>query len=113
MSGVKRKSISGDWMSVHSHKRTLALPEAVEHWSPTALLEKLIKIGPKIVRHGRFITFQMGRSPSQDLCSLRSCASLTGCGQRLCRHDGVPSSSIQVARLDRCALPRPGCALSA
>jgi hypothetical protein len=23
------------------------------------LLEKLIKIGPKIVRHGRFITFQM------------------------------------------------------
>ncbi len=41
------------------HKRTLALPAAVEHWSPTALLEKLIKIGPKIVRHGRFITFQM------------------------------------------------------
>ncbi len=31
----------------------------MEHWSPTALLEKLIKIGAKIVRHGRFITFQM------------------------------------------------------
>jgi hypothetical protein len=46
-------------MSACSHKRTLALPAAVEHWSPTALLEKLIKIGPKIVRHGRFITFQM------------------------------------------------------
>ncbi len=45
--------------SVVSHKRTLALPEAVEHWSPTALLEKLIKIGAKIVCHGRFITFQM------------------------------------------------------
>ncbi len=41
--------------SLPSHKRTLALPEAVEHWSPTALLEKLIKI----VRHDRFITFQM------------------------------------------------------
>ena len=26
---------------------------------PTALLEKLIKIEAKIVRHGRFITFQM------------------------------------------------------
>jgi hypothetical protein len=35
------------------------LPEALEHWSPTALLEKLIKIGAKIARHGRFITFQM------------------------------------------------------
>ena len=29
------------------------------HWSPTALLEKLVKIGTKIVRHGRYITFQM------------------------------------------------------
>ncbi len=57
--GAKQKSISGDWMSACSHKRTLALPEAVEHWSPTVLLEKLIKIGAKIVHHGRFITFQM------------------------------------------------------
>ena len=39
--------------------RTLALPEAVEHWSLTALREKLIKIGAKVVRHGRYITFQM------------------------------------------------------
>jgi hypothetical protein len=31
----------------------------MEHWSPTALLDKMIKIGAKIVRHGRFITFQM------------------------------------------------------
>ncbi len=58
MLGVKQTSISGDRMSAFSQKRTLAFPEAVEHWSPTALLEKLIKIGPKIVRHGRFITFQ-------------------------------------------------------
>ena len=39
--------------------RTLALPEAVEHWSLTTLREKLIKIGAKIVRHGRYITFQL------------------------------------------------------
>ncbi len=43
--------------------RTLALPEAVAHWSLTTLREKLIKIGAKIgakvVRHGRYITFQM------------------------------------------------------
>ncbi len=35
--------------------RTLALPEAVEHWSLTTLREKLIKIGAKVVRHGRYI----------------------------------------------------------
>ena len=39
--------------------RTLALPDAVEDWSLTSLREKLIKIGAKIVRHGRYVTFQM------------------------------------------------------
>ena len=39
--------------------RTLALPDAVEQWSLTSLREKLIKIGAKIVRHGRYVTFQM------------------------------------------------------
>ncbi len=39
--------------------RTLALPGEVEHWSMTTLREKLIKIGAKIVRYGRYVTFQM------------------------------------------------------
>ena len=39
--------------------RTLALPDAVGQWSLTSLREKLIKIGAKIVRHGRYVTFQM------------------------------------------------------
>ncbi len=39
--------------------RTLALPEAVEHWSLTTVREKLIKFGAKVVRHGRYITFQL------------------------------------------------------
>jgi hypothetical protein len=37
----------------------LALPQEVEHWSLTTLREKLIKIGAKVVRHGRYITFQL------------------------------------------------------
>ncbi len=40
-------------------KRTLALPKAVEYWSLNTLREKLIKIGAKVVRHGRYITFQL------------------------------------------------------
>ena len=39
--------------------RTLALPAAVEHWSLTTLQTKFIKIGAKLVRHGRYITFQL------------------------------------------------------
>src|SRR5215469_15811053 len=39
--------------------RTLTLPEAVKQWSLTTLRERLVKIGARIVRHGRSITFQM------------------------------------------------------
>jgi hypothetical protein len=39
--------------------RTLALPETTEPWSLTSLREKLIKIGAKVVSHGRYVTFQM------------------------------------------------------
>jgi hypothetical protein len=35
------------------------LPKEVEHWSLTTLREKLVKIGAKVVRHGRYVTFQM------------------------------------------------------
>ena len=38
--------------------RTLALPDQIEHWSLTTLREKLVKIGAKVVRHGRYVTFQ-------------------------------------------------------
>jgi hypothetical protein len=39
--------------------RTLALPREVEHWSLTTLREKLVKIGAKVVSHGRYVTFQL------------------------------------------------------
>ena len=39
--------------------RTLALPKAAEHWSLTTLRKKLIKIGAKVVSHGRYVTFQL------------------------------------------------------
>ena len=35
------------------------MPKAVEHWSLTTLPEKLIKTGAKVVRHGRYVTFQL------------------------------------------------------
>ena len=39
--------------------RTLAVPKTVQPWSLTSLREKLIKIGAKVVSHGRYVTFQM------------------------------------------------------
>ena len=37
----------------------VALPERVAHWSLTTLREKLIKIDARIVRHGRYVVFQL------------------------------------------------------
>ena len=39
--------------------RRLALPTSVKHWTLTTLLMKLIKIGAKVVLHGRYVTFQL------------------------------------------------------
>ena len=39
--------------------RSLALPDQVTHWSLTTLREKLVKIGARIVRHGRYVVFQL------------------------------------------------------
>ena len=39
--------------------RTLALPKEVKHWSLATLREKLVKIGAKVVRHGRYVIFQL------------------------------------------------------
>ena len=55
--------------------RTLALPVEVEHWSLTTLREKLVKIGAKVVRHGRYVAFQLAevavpRSLFQKILSL-------------------------------------------
>ena len=37
----------------------MALPAEVAQWSLSTLRDRLVKIGAKIIRHGRSITFQM------------------------------------------------------
>ena len=39
--------------------RSLALPREIESWSLTILREKLVKIGARIVRHDRYVVFQL------------------------------------------------------
>ncbi len=60
-------------MSAPSHKRKLALPKKAEHWSLTTLREKLVKIGAKVARHGRYVTFQLAEIAIPRRCSQTSC----------------------------------------
>ena len=39
--------------------RSLALPDTIAQWTLTTLREKLVKIGARIVRHGRYLVFQL------------------------------------------------------
>jgi hypothetical protein len=39
--------------------RTLAMPKTAQPWSLTSLRDKLVKIGAKVVSHGRYVTFQL------------------------------------------------------
>src|ERR1051325_690768 len=45
--------------NIGNFMRTLAMPKTAQPWSLTSLREKLIKSGAKVVRHGRYVTFQM------------------------------------------------------
>jgi DDE family transposase len=61
--------------SVSFLPHALAMPKTAEPWSLTSLRKKLIKIGAKVVSHGRYVTFQMAevavpRQMFQEILSL-------------------------------------------
>ena len=61
---ISAKVVFGQWLAVNpdappNFMRALAIPKTAEPWSLTSLREKLIKIGAKVVSHGRYVTFQM------------------------------------------------------
>jgi hypothetical protein len=58
LAATRLRIVSG-WDNLANFMRTLALPLVMAHWSLTTLREKLVKIGSKMVRHGRYVTFQM------------------------------------------------------
>jgi hypothetical protein len=53
--------------------RTLALPETTEPWSLTSLREKVIKIGAKVVSHGRYVIFQLAELAVSRQMFAKSC----------------------------------------
>ena len=53
--------------------RRLATPEPIKDWSLTSLKEKLVKIGAKIVSHGRYVAFQMAEVAIPRTCPPTFC----------------------------------------
>jgi hypothetical protein len=45
--------------NVGNFLRRLALPKSIKDWSLRTMREKLVKIGAKVVKHARYVTFQM------------------------------------------------------
>jgi hypothetical protein len=54
-----RRQLHAPADTLASFMRTPALPKAVAHWSLTTLREKRVRIGAKVVAHGRDVTFRM------------------------------------------------------
>ena len=63
--------------------RRLALPRDVKHWSLTTLREKLVKIGAKVTRHSKYVTFQLAEVAVTRSCSQRFSTALS---DSFCRH---------------------------
>ena len=89
------------------------MPEGTKHWSTITLREKLIKIGAKVVRHGRYITFQMAEVAIPRTLFVEILRLIDGLRPAPYRHDSGRSSSIQIARQDRYVRRVPEYALSA
>ena len=75
--------------------RSLALPDAVAQWSLTTLREKLVKIGARIVRHGRYLVFQLGEVAVPRALFAEILRRIDGCGnaRRHFRHEHRESTA--------------------
>jgi hypothetical protein len=66
--------------------RTLATSESTRGWTLISLKVNLIKIGAKIVSHGRYVVFRMTEVAIPSKSSPVSCGSLPNCSRRPIPH---------------------------
>ena len=85
--------------------RTLATPELIKNWSLTTLREKLIKIGAKVIRHGRYIAFQMAEVAIPQHMFQEILGSSPNCGRsrRLRQHETADGHTCNSDRQEDCA----------
>ena len=82
--------------SLGNFLHTLATPEPIKDWSPTSLKEKLIKIGAKVVSHGRYVGFQMAEVTVPQIPVRRHPAADRGTAAAAAPVDGVKRSMSRV-----------------
>jgi hypothetical protein len=71
------------------------------------LKEKLIKIGAKVVSHGRYLPSGRPRSPCRGRCSRTSCRLSPGCVCRQRQHETLASHVVKSTRPEECVqMPR-------
>jgi hypothetical protein len=85
--------------------RTLAALEPIKDWSLTSLKDKLIKIGAKVVSHGRYVIFQMAEvAIARQMFQGIFCRSSRNCGrshhQR--QHETFDSHAFKSNRQESC-----------
>jgi hypothetical protein len=59
ISAITSSLLAGLAYNLGNFLSRLALPKRVKQWSLRTLRVKLIKIGAKVIRHSRYVTFQM------------------------------------------------------
>src|SRR5262245_45696798 len=82
--------------------RTLATPEPIKDWSLASLKEKLIKIGAKVVSHGRYVIFQMAEVAMHGKCSKRFCGSSRSYGPSVRRSMSCISRATDRRSTSKC-----------
>jgi DDE family transposase len=85
--------------------RTLATPEPIKEWSLTNLREKLIKIGAKVVSHGRYVTFQMAEvaMPRQMFEEILRLIGSYGRTHHQCQYEEIDGQAFVSNRWEACA----------
>src|SRR4029453_3200593 len=98
--GLKRTGlrIRAHGYNLANFLRTLALPGEIADWSLTSLREKVVKIGAKVVAHGRYLIFQMAEGPCPGSCSGASSSGSRGSARRSWR-DADPARRLRCLRL--------------
>ena len=96
--------------------RTLAKPESIMDWSLTSLKEKLIKIGAKVVSHGRYVAFQMAEVaiPRQMFQEILRLIAELGRSRHLRQHEALDGHAFRSNRREECVqmprkMARSGC----
>ena len=95
------------WLQLHAlaynlgnFLRTLATPEPIKDWSLTTLKDKLIKIGAKVVSHGRYCYLPDGRGRHRTANVRRDFAAHRGA-------TAAATTSVSVRRLMSCIQEQP------